>query len=53
MKNKSKKPKPVRIGKDVVELWTRKAGPHKDKKDKRSKNKDQKQDYLKEYDNEE
>lgn len=48
MKRKIKQPK-VRIGKEINDLWNRKAGPMKHKNDKRSKNKDQKKEWLRDY----
>lgn len=51
MKQKKKKIPKLRIGKEINDLFHRvAAGPMKHKNDKRSKNKEQKKEWLREYD---
>lgn len=49
MKRKKKKFPKIRIGKEINDLFHRKAGPMKHKNDKRSKNKDQKKEWLRDF----
>lgn len=51
MKRKVKKLPKIRIGKEINDLFHRvAAGPMKHKNDRRTKNKDQKKEWLNEYD---
>ncbi len=49
MKNKKIKIHKIRIGKEINGLFHRKAGPMSEKKNRRSKNKKQKKEWLHEY----